>query len=151
MAVSTEVRPLTTAARPTAVVAATTTWQEFPSLWRRLLDQVYECLATIDPRDRLHNIMLYKDDLPAVEVGVEVHVPFTPTGDVVVSALPAGPAAMAIHRGPYDRLGMTHDAIWEWCRSNDRRPVGPRWEIYGDWHENRSELVTEVYYLLSPD
>ena len=86
---SAEVRPLTTTARPTAVLAATTTWQEFPSLWGRLLDQVYECLAAIDSRHLLHNVMLYKDDLPTVEVGVEVHVPFTPTGDVVVSALPA--------------------------------------------------------------
>ncbi len=146
-----EVRLVTTTARPTAVVVAVTTWDEFPSLWGRLLDQVYACLEAIDPRDRGHNVMLYKDDLPTVEVGVEVQVPFTPTGDVVASALPAGPTAMALHRGPYDRLGTTHDAIWEWCKANDRRLAGPRWEIYGDWHEDPSELLTEVYYLLAPD
>lgn len=28
------------AARPTAVVAATTTWREFPALWKELLDEV---------------------------------------------------------------------------------------------------------------
>ena len=28
-------------ARPTAVVAAATTWQEFPALWRELLDEVW--------------------------------------------------------------------------------------------------------------
>jgi hypothetical protein len=32
------------AARPTAVVAATTTWQEFPALWMGLLDEVWACL-----------------------------------------------------------------------------------------------------------
>jgi hypothetical protein len=26
-------------ARPTAVVAATTTWQDFPTLWKELLDE----------------------------------------------------------------------------------------------------------------
>jgi effector-binding domain-containing protein len=149
--VSSEVRLVTTTARPTAVVAATTTWDEFPTLWGRLLDEVYACLATVDPRDRGHNVMLYRDDLPTVEIGVEVGVPFTPRGHVVASTLPAGPAAMSIHHGPYDRLGETHGAIWDWCRANDRRPAGPRWEIYGDWDEDPDQLLTEVYYLLSPD
>ncbi len=31
-------------ARPTAVVPATTTWQEFPVLWPKLLDEVWDCL-----------------------------------------------------------------------------------------------------------
>ena len=31
-------------ALPTAVVAATTTWREFPSLWKELLDEVWACL-----------------------------------------------------------------------------------------------------------
>jgi hypothetical protein len=30
--------------RPTAVVAATTTWQDFPSLWGQLLGEVWDCL-----------------------------------------------------------------------------------------------------------
>ena len=29
-------------ARPTAVVAATTTWEEFPALWSKLLDEVWD-------------------------------------------------------------------------------------------------------------
>ena len=31
----------TVAPRPTAVVSQTTTWQQFPSVWRPLLDEVY--------------------------------------------------------------------------------------------------------------
>src|SRR5690349_11313477 len=31
-------------ARPTAVVPATTTWQEFPTLWRELSAEVWACL-----------------------------------------------------------------------------------------------------------
>ena len=39
-----EVTVTDVAARPTAVVAAATTWQEFPSLWGKLLDEVWACL-----------------------------------------------------------------------------------------------------------
>ena len=31
-------------ARPTAVIPAATTWQEFPSLWPELLGEVWACL-----------------------------------------------------------------------------------------------------------
>src|SRR6478672_3227387 len=58
--------------RLTAVVAETTTWEAFPALWARLLDEVY---AVVRPRPELspepgpgpqwQNVMLYKDDRPA--------------------------------------------------------------------------------------
>ena len=35
-------------ARPTAVVPATTTWQEFPRLWRELLDEGWAWMAEKD-------------------------------------------------------------------------------------------------------
>ena len=92
--------------------------------------------------------MLYKDDVPNVEVGVEVSGPFPPSGPVVASVLPAGEAATTVHRGPYDRLGDAHQAILTWCATHGREPAGPRWEVYGDWHEDPAQLETEVYYLL---
>ena len=80
------------APRATAVVATTTTWEEFPALWRTLLDEVY---AFVRPRPELspepgpgpdwRNVMLYKDDVPSVEVGVLVAGPFAPEGRVVPS------------------------------------------------------------------
>jgi hypothetical protein len=30
--------------RPIAVVGVTTTWQDFPALWGRLLGEVWDCL-----------------------------------------------------------------------------------------------------------
>ena len=49
---------LTTAAeRPTAVVAATTTWERFPTLWKELLDQVWAFLRDSDLRTDGHNVM----------------------------------------------------------------------------------------------
>src|SRR5579875_703477 len=70
------VRFMTVEARPTAVVAQTTTWTEFPKLWGSLLGQVYEFvrprpeLATGHGDELWQNVMLYKDQRPDVEVGV---------------------------------------------------------------------------------
>jgi effector-binding domain-containing protein len=95
-----------------------------------------------------HNVMLYWDDVPNVEVGVQVAETFAPSGRVVPSALPAGRIASAIHRGPDDELDGAHRAIREWCAARGHKLTGTRWEIYGDWQENPEELETEVTYLL---
>ena len=145
---------IATAARPTFVVARQTTWSEFPSLWRSMLDEVY---AVVKPagagraggdEERWQNVMLYKDDVPNVEVGVLASGPFSDAGNVISSALPAGVTAVATHRGPYAELDLTHRAVREWCAANGRRLAGPRWEIYGHWREDPSDLETEVSYLL---
>src|SRR5689334_16289405 len=104
----------TVAARPTAVVPATTTWQEFPSLWKGLLDEVWACVSASGASRRCRNLMLYKDDVPNVEVGVELLSPLRFTGRVVESRLPAGRVAMTVHRGPYGGLGAAHEATIKW-------------------------------------
>src|SRR5439155_20858393 len=80
-------------ASPTAVVAATTTWAEFPSLWKPMLDKVWSFLANAPAglyKDG-HNVMLYKDDLPSVEIGVRVNRPFKGSGRILSASLPARP------------------------------------------------------------
>jgi len=67
-----EVSLQTVAACPTAVVAQATTWQEFPRIWVRLLDQVYAFVRAGGAVQDGQNIMLYRDDVPNVEVGVQV-------------------------------------------------------------------------------
>src|SRR5438876_11679944 len=62
-------------ARPTAVVPATTTWQEFPTLWRELSDEVWACLHAGGISRGWRVIMLYLDDVPHVDVGVELVIP----------------------------------------------------------------------------
>jgi hypothetical protein len=77
-----DVRIVTTQATPTAVVAATTTWQEFPRLWRSLLDEVWALLrdeTTTVYKDG-HNVMLYRDGVPNVGVGVVVTASFSSDG-----------------------------------------------------------------------
>jgi effector-binding domain-containing protein len=140
--------------RPTAVVAQTTTWQEFPSVWGQLLDEVYRFarsrteLATGDGAELWQNVMLYKDDRPDVEVGVLVSASFESEGRVIASELPGGEVATATHRGDYARLTVTHDAVRDYVVARGRELAGPRWEVYGHWRADPSELETEVFWLL---
>ena len=141
-------------ARPTAVIARTTTWKEFPALWGRLLEQVYGFvrgrpeLATGAGGEQWQNVMLYKDDRPHVEVGVLVKRRFQAAGPVIASELPAGEVATATHRGDYAQLWSTHEAVRDHAAGNGRELAGPRWEIYGHWREDPSELETDVFWLL---
>jgi len=144
-----------TTARPTVVVASTTTWREFPSLWGSMLDEVYAVVRragadeTPPGEGRWRNVMFYKDDVPNVEVGVLASGPFSEAGNVISSVLPAGVTAAVTHRGPYAGLDSAHRAVHDWCAMHGRQLAGPRWEIYGHWREDPSELETEVYYLLA--
>jgi len=142
---------LDVAPRPTAVVAVTTTWDEFPTLWPRLLEEVYDAVR---PRPELapqsgpgpvwRNVMLYKDDAPSVEMGVLVGASFAPVGRVVPSRLPGGTIVTTTHRGDYSELGHTHDAVHAHAAAHGLTPAGPRWEIYG----HPPEVEVEVCWLV---
>jgi hypothetical protein len=120
---------VTRAAQPTAVVAQATTWNLFPALWPALLDEVRA--AGVD--GRALNVMLYRDDVPNVEVE---------------SCLPAGDVAMTVHRGPYADLGVAHNAVLDWCAERRLGLTGVRWEIYGHHADDPSQRATEVAWLL---
>jgi effector-binding domain-containing protein len=99
------------------------------------------------------HVALYWDGSIRLEVGVELHGPFSEDGDVVRSATPAGTVASATHFGAYGGLGAAHDAVRAWCRANEHRLAGPSWEIYGhwqpEWNDDPSRIRTDVYWLLS--
>jgi effector-binding domain-containing protein len=134
--------------RPTAVVAATTTWAEFPAVWGQLLGEVWGCLRAGGIDRGCRNIMLYLDNAPNVEVGVLLDRPCPLTGRVVASALPAGATAMTIHRGPFGEVRAAHDAVLRWCAAEGRQTAGVRWEIYGPHHDDPAQQWTEIHWLL---
>src|ERR1700678_1937933 len=137
---------------PTAVVMAATTWAEFPKAWGPMLDKVWGFLRANTPDglyQRGHNIMLYKDDVPNVEVGVQVSGAFDPAGDVVPSALPGGLVATATHTGPIAGIGGTHQAVREWSEANGYRLAGPHWEIYGDPDPATGDFTVQVFWSLA--
>jgi effector-binding domain-containing protein len=146
------VRIVMTVQEPTAVVAATTTWDEYPRLWRELLAEVWAFVRD-SGLTAGRNIMLYRDDVPRVEVGVEVSGPFAGRGRVVAGALPAGRAATAVARGEPSpaSLASAHAAVREWCAANGHDLTGVRWEVYGHWRDDQDPALfeTEVYWLLA--
>jgi effector-binding domain-containing protein len=140
-----------TTERPTAVVKANTTLREFPTLWRPLLDDVWAFLRTTPGlRTEGHNVMLYRNGLQdgevAVEVGVEVTRSFEAVGRVVPSTLPAGEAAVTIHKGRPSEIGAAHDAVRAWCAERHRGLTGVSWEIYGDPDPKTGHFDVAVYW-----
>ncbi len=135
-------------ARPTAVVTATTTWQAFPKLWQELSHEVWACLRAGGISRGCRNIMLYWNDVPHVEVGVELLVPCPLTGRVIASALPAGQVAMTTHWGAYSKLGEAHHAVIDWCSAQGKQTTGTRWEVYGPHNDDPAKVWTEIYWLL---
>lgn len=67
-----------------------------------------------------------------IEGGVPVAAPHTVESGEEIEALtlPAGRAAVAIHRGPYDRLPATYQAIEEWISGKGLAAAGPPREVY---------------------
>jgi effector-binding domain-containing protein len=138
---------LTVQAQPTAVIADTTSWEGYREVWPRLLDEVW---SAVGPRREEvapgRNVMLYKDEVPNVEVGVEVTGSFAPFGRIIASTLPAGRVAMVTHRGSWD-VGSAHRAVIDECDCLGLERVGPCWEIYGHYNAPGDEEV-EIYYLV---
>jgi len=150
-AMTVEVTVKTVEPTPTAVVAAAATWAEFPTMWGPMLDEVWSFLRCGAPQGlykRGHNIMLYKDDVPNVEVGVQVSGPFDPVGQVVASALPGGLVATATHTGPIAKIGDTHLTVRDWSKANGYLLAGPHWEIYGDPDPSTGDFDVDVYWSL---
>ena len=82
---------------PIAVVRETTTWEAFPNRWRVLLDEVW-ALVRSSGLTAGRNVMVYADDTPNVEIGVEMPEAFRSSGRVVPSTLPSGRAARTVAR-----------------------------------------------------
>jgi effector-binding domain-containing protein len=151
-AMTVEVTVKTVEPTPTAVVAAATTWAQFPKMWGPMLDEVWGFLRGGAPEGLYtqgHNIMLYQDDVPHVEVGVQVNGPFDPVGRVVASALPGGLVATATHTGPIAALGDTHQAVCAWSTANGYRLAGARWEVYGDPDPSTGHFDVDVFWSLA--
>jgi effector-binding domain-containing protein len=124
------------------------------SAWGPALGKVWEFIRS-QPSLRTdgHNIFLYHNPTqPGAPIlcdfGVEVTRIFETMGEVYATETPAGEAAVAVHRGPYNRINEVHDAIRKWMTANRRESAGYSWEIYGDPTPNPADTETTVVYLL---
>ena len=100
-----------------------------------------------------HNIFLYhhskQPGAPLLcDFGVEVTRAFETAGEVYATETPGGEAAVAVHRGAYDRMNEAYDAIDNWMAANQRVSAGHSWEIYGDPTPDPAHTETTVVHLL---
>jgi AraC family transcriptional regulator len=87
-----------------------------------------------------------------VEAAMPLAAPSTASGDMQPGSLPAGPAAFAIHVGPYERLPETHAAVERWIEAQGYQVGGAPWESYVTdpaQHPDTADWRTEVYWPLA--
>jgi effector-binding domain-containing protein len=124
------------------------------STWGPALAKVWEFIRSHPGlRTEGHNIFLYhhptQPTAPILcDFGVEVTRTFETAGEVYATETPGGEAAVAVHRGPYNSMNDTHDAIRNWMAANRRESAGHSWEIYGDPTPDPADIETRVLYLL---
>jgi hypothetical protein len=137
---------------PTAVVSHRVRKEEFSRVVPESCGLVWNALRAQGLRGG-HNMALYREAGAVVEAGVELLTPFTPSGPIVLSELPAGRAAVTQHYGPYTELGAAHEAVQRWCKSNGHAFGSVCWEVYGHWQEawnqDPSQIRTDVFYELA--
>jgi effector-binding domain-containing protein len=127
--------------------------EHLPNIAHRLADLGVEPAGP--PYGRYHEFGPERVD---VEIGMPVSAPVAnlstyaeaEAGELFASELPGGPAAITIHRGSYDGLSKTYDALHDWIHEQGRDEGPAPWESYVDDPSEvpMDEVKTEVIWPL---
>jgi effector-binding domain-containing protein len=128
--------------------------QHLPALARHLAD--LGAAPGGPPYGRYHE---FGSEWADVEIGLPTaaHVAAMPTleecepGEMGLSQLPGGQAALTVHRGSYETLGDSYRRLEAWIGDAGRAAGGAPWESYVDDPEevDVAELRTELYWPLA--
>ena len=127
--------------------------EHLPNIAHRLADLGIEPAGP--PYGRYHEFGPERVD---VEVGIPVSAPVSnlstsadaQPGELYASELPGGQVAITIHRGSYDGLSKTYDALHDWIHEQGRDEGPGPWESYVDDPSEvpTDEVKTEVIWPL---
>jgi AraC family transcriptional regulator len=90
--------------------------------------------------------------LMTMETGTPLASAAPGAGEIEPITLPGGPAAVAIHMGPYDKLQDTYAAMERWMQEHGVRAAGAPWESYVTdpaEHPDPATWRTDVYWPIS--
>lgn len=79
------------------------------------------------PFGRYHSV---SNESLEIEAGVRVKKAIKGKGEIKASELPAGKVVTTIHHGPYEELGLAHQALNKWAIDHGYTPASPLWELY---------------------
>lgn len=132
----------------TAVIRTRAAMAKLPEVQRAARARLAEILPSLDVGPVGDGITLWHppvDGHMSMEPGALVSRHFSPMGDVVPSALPAGRAAHLVLVGPFDGLPGAWGRLFRWCETEKLKLAGVNWEIYGG---SADEPQTALYALL---
>ncbi len=132
-----------------AVAQARFMRSEVSSKLLSLFDIAYSWLKTSSVKQAGHNYAIYDQctaDQMRVQAGFPVSDHFPDCESVKCVQLKSGRAVHVKHIGPYGKLQAAYNGLHEWCAREGYKTSGESWEIYGDWNDDPSQLVTDIYF-----
>jgi effector-binding domain-containing protein len=117
-----------------------------PALIPQLLDHVWAHIRGHNIEGHGHNVVMYRNHGNELTAGVEVPSDTPePPAPLVLATTPRGRAVCVRHVGPYSGIPQAVQQLFAFCGEQHLEPVEPTWEVYGDWNEDESKLVTDIY------
>jgi effector-binding domain-containing protein len=135
-----------------AVTDAQTKQTEIPSRIPPMFDIAYAWLRASGLEQAGHNYVVYDQfgrDGMRMRVGFPVSKAFADTALVKCLQLAGGRTAHTSVVGPYSGISAAHMDLNAWCAQHKHALAGLSWEVYGDWVEDQSKLVTDIYFKLT--
>ena len=143
---------------PAQPVAATRTTSNLREISSAISTGVHQLLAElgargIEPAGPLQVVyhadqVLDEETAAPIEICFPVAAPFEGTGQVYGTELPAGPAAVTLHRGPYAEIGPAYHTVSGWIQDHGHELAGGPREVYlnDPGQVAEAELRTEVQW-----
>ena len=119
-----------TDAQVAVAVAGRSAMAEIPAFIQAAFAEVWELVQAGRLQPAGPPFTLYPggmQDPMELAAGLPVRAPVT-EGRVAPLTLPAARTAHTVHVGPYDTLGGTWMALFDWIAAQGLRPDGPMWE-----------------------